>query len=121
MAFPDIATDLLEVMGQPGDPESPLTLVSVTQTNSDTGATVATAENVTALKRKSLKAVFGAGDGEASAQTSSFRLWADGLDFTPKSRDVITDADAVAWNVGDVSVEGFGSFYICDPCVKVRT
>jgi hypothetical protein len=27
----------------------------------------------------------------------------------------------VAWDVGDVSVEGFGSFYICDPCVKVRT
>lgn len=121
MPFPDVAGDLLEFMGPPGDPNSPLTPVTVTQTNSDTGATVTTAENVTALKRKSLKAVVPAGGGEISATTSSFRLWAEGLDFVPKARDVIADADGVSWDIQDVSVEGFGGFYVCDPCVKVRT
>lgn len=125
MAVPfDVATDFLEVCGSPGDPESPLTEVTVRRVDPDSGATLETATGVKALKRLYTKAPVGTGmGGEASEQVGSFRLWAadlSGLDAVLKERDRILDADAVLWDIGRLSAEGFGGFLIASDCVKVR-
>lgn len=125
MAVPfDVAADFLEVCGSPGDPESPLTEVTVRRVAPGDGGTLETATAVKALKRLYAKGPVGTGmGGEVSDQVGSFRLWASdlaGLAAALKERDRILDADGVLWDIGRLSVEGFGGFVVASDCVKVR-
>lgn len=124
MVFPDAAADLLEVMGLPGEANSPLTYVTVRRIDPKTGDTLETAANVVALKRKYAETPVGTGmGGEADATVGSFRLWASylsGLAAPLGERDRITDAGGVAWDIGRTAVEAFGGFVVCEDCVRVR-
>lgn len=85
------------------------TAVTVLSIQPDTGATLATAAGVTALKRTRRRSPFNVGGGgELSADDCRFVVRADALGFTAKTRDQVVDADAVVWEVKDAELIGFG-------------
>lgn len=83
--------------------------VTVSSINPDTGAVLATAEGVLALKRTRKRSPFNVGGGgELSADDCRFICRTSVLGFTPKTRDQVTDADSVVWEVKDAELIGFG-------------
>lgn len=97
--------------------------VTVESIDPDTGAVLATATAVKALKGKQEKGEQGTGEGGGVGFTArDFTLVAGtgtGFSFTPKERDRITLA-GVKWLIGDVVVGGFGGLYQCRGCTRER-
>jgi len=83
--------------------------ITVRQLNPDSGATVATASGVYAIKRVRERQPFGSGQGgDMPADQCRFLLRADQLSFELKQRDEITDADGVVWVVDERGTEHIG-------------
>ena len=94
--------------------------VSVRQINPDSGATLATSTSVSVLKRAPQRAPSSTGfGGEVGAETCRFWIEADDLSFVPRTRDQITDADSVVWDILRVSVVALTELYVCD-CIRSR-
>jgi hypothetical protein len=91
-----------------------LSRVTVRQTDPDTGATLATAENVTCLAGDRDDADAAVGDGEAGGESTGFTLLAREVGFEVRARDRVTDEDGVVWSVDSTSVEGRGALYVCE-------
>jgi hypothetical protein len=122
--FPfSIASDMLSIMGLPGSYGSPLTYATVVQTDPDTGAAVATATNVTILKRNTGVVSQDVGEGQiAWVDCSKIRIWASTCAFVPKYLDKLTDAEGMVWIIGkQVSMESFNGFYTFEKCVQLKT
>ncbi len=107
----DIGADFLEFCDT--------TVVTVRQLNPQTGATVATASNVPALKRVTALDTPGQIVG---ANANRFLLRLSTIGFTPSSRDQIEEAGGTVWDVdGDgVQVIGFSQVVMC-PVTLTRT
>lgn len=90
-----------------------LALVTVRQIDPDSGATLATAENVTALKRSRRRQMFGVQLGELGSDQSRFVLLASAVGFFVKTKDEI-EADGVTWHVDTASAIAFDVLYACD-------
>lgn len=91
-----------------------LTEVTVYQINPDNGATTATAEEVTALKRVHSKSAMSIGDGEIPDERCRFWLVAEDMEFTPKRRDKIEDADGITWTLDSADLVAFGALAVCE-------
>ena len=92
-----------------------LSRVTVHSINPTSGATLATAENVTALKRARRRMPVGAQGGEFGSDLGRFVLRASEIPFTLKQRDHIVDADGVTiWFVDKLEVIAFGQLITAD-------
>ena len=110
--FDDVGADFSDFCAGQAD-------VTVRQINPDTGATIATANNVTALKRSRRRNPFAvAMGGELGGDRCRFVLRASEVGFVPKARDEITDAAALVWQVEAVEAIGFNQLYACDVTLK---
>ena len=90
--------------------------VTLTRTNPDTGATIATA-SVTGKRTKTTRDETAVGDGIVGGETTQWRLEANGVSFVPQPNDSITDPDGVTWEVQDVDTAGLGRRFVCR-CVR---
>lgn len=90
-----------------------LRLVTVSRIDPDTGEATATVEDVPAEQLIRNRRASG-GATEVASDTNRFFFRADRLDFTPKSRDRITDADGFVWVVTAADVQGFGALCVAD-------
>jgi hypothetical protein len=89
--------------------------VTVESVNPDTGAVLATAANVYAIKRarRRLPVTVG-GQGGVPADLCRFDILAVGLAFALKHPDRVTSSDGTVWVVDERGVEhiAFGQLYI---------
>jgi hypothetical protein len=113
-AFANIGADFSEFMAG-----AAAAAVTVRQINPDDGGTIATATNVTALKRSRRRQPFGVASGaELGSDQCRFILRASEVGFLVKARDEILDADGVTWHIQSVSAIAFNQLYVCDVGLK---
>lgn len=86
-------------------------LVTVTQLDPDSGATLATSTDVPCLSPDYRTGSAGVGGGEVGETTATFLLLASAIAFTPKKRDHITQVGGEEWDIDDVKVGGFSTIY----------
>lgn len=91
--------------------------VTVSQIDPDTGDALVTVADVPAEQlirnRQS-----GGGTTEVASDTNRFFFRADRLNFTPKARDQITDADGFVWAVTDAAVQGFSALCVANVVIQ---
>lgn len=88
--------------------------VDVLQIDADGGATLATASDVTVLRRQvdvSEQAVEGGG---IQVTTCRWHLKAADMAWVPKKRDRIVDSDGGEWVIDGVTKAAFATRYICE-------
>lgn len=116
---PDVFDDVFDGIGDDFSDlcagQKPVTVRSI---NPDTGATLETADDVTALKRSRRRQMFGVQGGELGSDQCRFILRASEVGFFVKEKDEIEDADSVVWKCDQVSAIGFNQLYACDVTVK---
>src|SRR5262249_30484704 len=113
-AFANIGADFSEFMAG-----AAAAAVTVRQINPDDGSTIATATNVTSLKRSRRRQPFEVANGELGSDQCRFVLRASEVGFLPKARDEIVDADGVTtWHIQSVSAIAFNQLYVADVVLK---
>lgn len=95
--------------------------VTLTRTNPDTAATIATETGVWGKRTKAgrSQSAVGSEGGELGEERTQWRLEADGVDFTVQPADRITDPDGVVWRVLSVDTAGLGRRFVCQ-CVREK-
>lgn len=88
--------------------------VTVTSVNPDTGATLASAANVMALKGETEKKTMGADGGTLPTTGDRWEFPAATVGFEVKEQDRITEAGGTAWLVEVVRKDVTGTMYLCD-------
>lgn len=114
----DPVADAFANIGADFEAYMPTTSVTVRQINPDTGATIATAANVAAMKRSRRRQPFGVAGGELGSDQCRFILRASEVGFLVKARDEILDADGVTWHVESASAIAFHQLFACDVVLK---
>jgi hypothetical protein len=102
------------IEGDMADVVDDLGTVSVQQCDPVTGAALATAANVTVMKKGSARIESPVGPGAVAAETVRWHLRASQIPWIPKKRDMIVDSDGVRWEIGGVNTATLGTRYICE-------
>jgi hypothetical protein len=92
--------------------------VTVTQIDPDTGAALATATGVPALKRVRRRQETNVGGGELGEDTCRFVVQASAVGFTPKARDQIQEAAGLVWIVTGAELIAFGQLVVMNCQLK---
>ncbi len=90
------------------------TAATLLQKDADSGVTLATCENVTALPRLTDDAIQMVGEGEVPKRTGRIHLKASTCDFVPKRHDVIVLSNGGKWLIESVAWATLNTRYACE-------
>jgi hypothetical protein len=94
--------------------------VTVSSVDPASGAVLATATDVPAAKLVTMRDSVSARTGEVGVDKCEWWFRADRLEFTPKTRDLITEADGTVWVMDDCQLDGIYSHELARAKVTKR-